>query len=164
MLTIRTALIATLLSTFVAAGCGGETGGEGGQTSTATQPSVCADDPSAMTYSPGMAEAASDGKVKVTLVSATPAPPSKGGNVFVIDLADESGQPISGASIDVKSFMPAHGHYATIVPTVKEGSQAGRYDISDVELFMLGLWQITFTVTPPGGAAEPVMFSFCVEG
>lgn len=164
MPTARASVTAALLSTLLAAGCGGGTGGEGGQTSTATHASVCASDPSAMDYAPGMEQSAADGKIKITLVSAAPAPPAKGGNVFVIDVADEGGQPVSGASIDVKSFMPAHGHSATVVPTVKAGSQPGRYDVSGVELFMLGLWQITFTVTPAGGAAEPVVFSFCIEG
>jgi hypothetical protein len=60
--------------------------------------------------------------------------------------------------------MPAHGHGASAVPPVQAGSQPGRYTLTGLDLFMAGTWQITFTVTPSGGAAEPVMFTFCVEG
>lgn len=160
----RALSLASLGTTIALAACGGDTTGTGGQTTSTTTNHVCAADSGATTYSAGMSAGAADGKVTVTVVEANPAPPSKGGNSFVIDVTDDAGKPISGAQIQVTSYMPAHGHYATLVPVVKAGSQPGRYDISNVELFMIGLWQITFTVTPSGAAAEPVMFSFCVEG
>jgi len=153
-------LAAPLLAIALAA-CGGGGGGAGGQ---ATQSSVCSGDPRAEGYAVGASQAAMDGSVKVTFVSAEPAPPAKGGNTFTVDVTDAMGQPIDGAAITVKPFMPDHGHGASVTPTVTPGSEAGRYEVTNVELFMPGIWEITFTVTATGGAPEPVKFTFCVDG
>lgn len=153
---------ATVLALLPA--CGTGTGGQGGETTTTTGGVCAALDAGADTYAAGLSRVSADGQVKVAFVSAQPAPPAKGANDFVIDVTDASGQPLTGASIALEAFMPAHGHGATAVPAVQPGSQPGRYTMTGLGLFMAGTWQITFTVTPTGGTAEPVMFTFCVEG
>jgi len=163
---IRSTLaVAPLLALSLAAcGEGGGSGGSGGQTSTTSTMSVCAADSGAVAYAVGLSQAAMDGKVTITFVDAKPAPPAKGGNTFTIDVTDDASAPVDGATITVAACMPLHGHCATVTPTVTPGSQPGRYVVDDVELFMPGLWAITFTVTPSSGAPDPVTVSFCVEG
>lgn len=160
---IRPALTAVLVLTLAACSDGNGTTGSGGQTST-TSTSICAADSGAVAYAVGLTQAAADGKVTITFADAEPAPPAKGSNTFTIDVTDDEGQPISGAAITVQVCMPLHGHCATVTPTVTAGSQAGRYVVDKVDLFMPGLWTITFTVTPSGGTADPVTVSFCIEG
>lgn len=162
--TRRSLLIAPLL---VLVACGSDTtgtGGTGGQTSTTTAASVCASDARVTPYADGLSAAATDGKVKVTFIDASPTPPEKGGNTWTIDVTDDLGQPIDGATIALKPFMPDHGHGPTVVPTVKAGSQAGRYVVDLIQLIMPGVWESTFTITKPGGAPDVVVFTFCVDG
>lgn len=158
----RTLVIAPLL---VLAACsdGSGSSGTGGSTST-TSASVCAADSGAIDYAVGVGAAADDGNVKITFADADPAPPGKGNNVFTVDVTDGVDQPLTGADITVKACMPLHGHCASVTPTVTADAKAGRYVVTNVDLFMSGLWTITFTVTPSGGAADPVNISFCVEG
>lgn len=165
MKTMNRAFLSTplLVLGLLACGDGSGTSGSGGQTTT-TSGSVCAADSGAVTYAVGLTQAAADGKVTITFADADPAPPAKGGNTFTIDVADAMGSALEGAAITVKACMPLHGHCATVTPTVTAGSQPGRYVIDNVELFMPGLWAVTFTVTPSGGAADPVTVSFCIEG
>jgi hypothetical protein len=162
---IRCALAAAPLIAFALAACSdnGGTTGSGGQTSTTTG-SVCAADSGAVDYAVGLTQASMDGKVTITFADADPAPPAKGLDELTIDVTDDTGKPLEGAAIAVKSCMPLHGHCSTITPTIKPGTQPGRYVIGQVELFMPGLWSITFTVTPSGGAPDPVTVAFCVEG
>ena len=157
------ALPAALLLASALFGCGSEsgTGGSGGQTTTGPR---CASDPRVTSYAVGIAATSTDGKTKVTFADALPAPPEKGSNVWTIDVADDQGKPVEGATIKLELFMPEHGHAATITPTVKAGDKAGRYVVSDIELFMPGIWENTFTITPAGGIATTVVFTFCVDG
>jgi hypothetical protein len=163
---LRFALTAAPLFALALAACsdGGGTSGSGGQTTTTTSDSVCAADSGAVDYAVGLTQSAMDGKVTISFADADPAPPAKGLNKLTIDVTDDAGQPIDGATIAVKSCMPLHGHCSTITPTITAGSQPGRYVIDQVELFMPGLWEIALTVTPSGGAADPVSVSFCIEG
>jgi hypothetical protein len=165
------AFVALPLPVMIAfAACGNATapsggiGGGGGGGGQSMEVPACASDARVTAFAAGLEAKAQDGKVRVTFVSATPAPPAKGTNAFTIDVADESGAPIDGASIVVKPFMPDHGHGASVVPKVAAGAQAGRYEVSDVELFMPGVWEITFEVTPAGGAMDAVKLAFCVAG
>jgi hypothetical protein len=157
-------LVLLAIVALAACGPGSSSGtGGGGSTSTGTQSSVCASDPRAMQYAVGLSQTSTDGKVKIAFADASPAPPAKGANVWTITVTDGAQMPIDGATITVKPFMPDHGHGSSAVPKVT-GKGSGSYEISNLELFMPGIWQITFTVTPAGGAAESVVFTFCVEG
>jgi len=33
-----------------------------------------------------------------------------------------------------------------------------------IDLFMPGIWTVTFSITPPSGPVESVVFSFCIDG
>jgi hypothetical protein len=101
--------------------------------------------------------------VQATFVSADPAPPIKGDNTWVLTFSDLEGQPLSGLDIVAIPMMPDHGHGTPIAAMVTALETPGQYEITPVNLFMAGYWQITFDVTLPDDGQDSVMFGFCVE-
>lgn len=144
--------------TLATAGCGGGGGDEGGSGGAAGSAGTAGCD----TFSAGMAKTTPAGTV-VTLESATPAPPEKGYNTWMIGIADGAGAPVDGASLTVTPFMPEHGHGSPVTPSITPQG-AGKYEIDKVNFMMPGVWETTIEVAPPGGKPESVMFGFCIEG
>jgi hypothetical protein len=101
--------------------------------------------------------------VRATFVSGDPAPPIKGDNTWVLDFTDLDGASLVGPTITALPMMPDHGHGTPINAEVIALADPGRYEITPVNLFMTGLWQITFDVTLAGGEQDSLMFAFCVE-
>jgi hypothetical protein len=168
-----------LCAALLTAACGpDETSGTGGQasssstatsvssaTSTGTQSAgSCAQDPRVVAYAAGVVATATDGALSVHFMAADPAPPAKGNNTWTVRVLDGKGDPVNGAAIVTKAFMPDHGHGSSIKPQATGKGDDGTYEITPVNLFMPGVWQITFTVTPAGGKAESAIVNFCVEG
>jgi hypothetical protein len=140
---------------FLLAACSSSSGpGEGNTT-------ACSADTRADTYVAGLEKGAGARKLKI--VDARPAPPSKGQNTWLLEVRDAAGTPVEGAQITVVPFMPDHGHGSAVVPEVK-ALGGGRYEVTKLYLSMAGLWEMTVTVTPPGGAAEKAVFAFCLDG
>ncbi len=152
------------------AGCGGgETGTSGESTTTTTSATTtetpaCAADPRAQVYAVGLSGSSADGAVTITFVDADPAPPAKGNNTWTVTIEDAAGDPIGGATIETTAYMPDHGHTSPIKPAATSLDDKGTYQIDPVNLFMPGIWEVTLTVTPTGGTAEAVKFTFCIAG
>lgn len=100
--------------------------------------------------------------VTATFVSSDPAPPIKGDNTWVLDFTDAQGMPLADLEIVVTPMMPDHGHGTPINAVVTATDTAGRYEVTPVNLFMAGYWEITFDITV-AGQADTLMFGFCVE-
>jgi hypothetical protein len=111
----------------------------------------------------GMQKLAPGGTL-VSLMSAMPAPPGRDDNTWEIDVARDGG-PVDGATVKVTPFMPDHRH-GTSVPVVVTpvAETPGRYELSPINLWMPGLWEITIDVTPAGGTRDSVVFRFCITG
>jgi hypothetical protein len=154
---IATPLAACASSTSGGGGTGASTGG------TVTTDSVCATDPRATPYSAGLSATATSGS-KLSILTADPAPPVTGENTWTIKLTDATGAPMSGATIALKPYMPDHGHGSSIVPQVSAMPADGTYQVKLIDLFMPGIWENTFTITPASGPVETVVFTFCVDG
>jgi hypothetical protein len=106
-----------------------------------------------------MSKETEDGAIKVVLKKSDVAPPAQGLNTWTLEITDASGQPVAGADVQASSRMPDHTHPATKKTGTETG--AGVYDV--VPYFsMPGYWETTLTVTPAGGTAGSVMFSFCI--
>lgn len=97
-----------------------------------------------------------------TFVSANPAPPIKDDNTWVMEFTDPGGAPLVDPTIVVIPMMPDHGHGTPVAAVVTATTTAGQYTIDPVNLFMEGLWEITFDVTV-AGEQDTVVFKFCVE-
>jgi hypothetical protein len=96
------------------------------------------------------------------LVSGDPAPPARGTNTWTLHVNDASGKGVDGAQLDVKPFMPQHGHGSSVEPTVT-ATGSGAYTIGNLYLFMPGLWTITITATTPS-VTDAAVFTFCIAG
>jgi len=155
---------------LLAAGCGSaETGGTGGQSSTSSSTgtpaeSICAKDPRVVVYAVGVEAKATDGALTVHFLGASPSPPVKGNNLWTVQLLDGQGQPVNDATIITKAFMPDHGHGSSIKPQATAKGADGTYEITPVNLFMPGVWQITFEVKTTSGMADSAVVMFCVDG
>lgn len=95
-----------------------------------------------------------------TLLSATPAPPSRGNNSWTLQLTNATG-PVGGATIVVSPFMPDHQHGTPIEVMVTPLLDAGQYELSPINMWMPALWETTIQATS-GGATDRVVFKFCV--
>ena len=62
--------------------------------------------------------------------------------------------------------MPAHGHGTS--PQFTDGVEStetpGTYSLSDMDLFMAGVWMIAIEMSTPEGVADEVVFHFMLEG
>lgn len=132
-----------------------------GETSEDAGTVSCDKEPGLDTY---VANLTKTGKSNVSfvLVSGDPAPPARGTNTWNVKISGADGAPLDGAQVDVKPFMPKHGHGSSVVPTVTP-TGAGTYAITNLNLFMPGLWTITITAKS-GTTTDSAVFTFCIAG
>ncbi|MFO7561541.1 MAG: FixH family protein [Enhygromyxa sp.] len=96
--------------------------------------------------------------VTVSFVTADPAPPALGDNTWTVTLSEPD------ASITaVTPFMPDHDHGTPVEAIVTATANPGEFEISPVNLFMAGLWEVTLDISTEAGTPEQVVFAFCVE-
>lgn len=104
-----------------------------------------------------------DGETTFKLVSSAPAPPTRGDNVWILEIRTANA-PYEGA-VEVTPFMPDHRHGTSIVTVVTPvAGTPGQYDAMPVNLFMPGLWEITVETQPTPTTGDSVVFRFCVSG
>jgi hypothetical protein len=87
------------------------------------------------------------GSYRISLHSAPDAAPSRGVNTLrlvVTKVADDT--PVSDLQLDVVPWMPAMGHGTSVKPSVEPGPEPGSYTVTNVNLFMAGLWEIRTTI------------------
>jgi hypothetical protein len=98
------------------------------------------------------------GGTTFTLLSATPSPPSRDDNTWVLDISTASG-PYSGA-VTVVPFMPDHRHGTPIeVVVTPDPNVPGRYNAAPINLWMPSLWEITVRA-----GTDSTVFRFCIPG
>jgi nitrate/TMAO reductase-like tetraheme cytochrome c subunit len=112
-----------------------------------------ADDPlaGAELYVPGIEKAGKAGQARFSIVSASPEPPGLGENVWIVEVRDAEGAPLTQLQIDAGTWMPQHVHGSPIFGKSEHQGQ-GRYRVSPIQLFMSGLWEVTLAAT--GKAAD----------
>jgi hypothetical protein len=94
----------------------------------------------------------SDNGIYALEIHSAPEPaPSRGVNTLRLKVTNAAdGTPATDLSLDIVPWMPAMGHGASVKPTVSPGPEPGSYDVTNVNLFMPGLWEIR---TKIGGTA-----------
>lgn len=154
------ALLLSVLALGSVAGCAADD--DAGNTNTMLR---CADETRALPYSPGMSIDSTDSVWTLTLVDASPAPPDKGKNYWLVELeATGDTTPVDGATMSVQEFMPDHGHGSTPpLPTVTPTGDPGQYTIDDIDLWMPGYWEVRVDVDKDS-STDRVVFPFCIEG
>lgn len=160
MTTMRTMTL-TLGLALAAAACGGEEPSTGD-----TRALLCANEARADDFTPGLEKATTEGLFSVRLldsmVEGEPRSPDRGFNTWMLQVVDGSGNLVDGADVEIRPWMPDHGHGTT--PLIHSGAaMTDGYEVGPFDLFMGGFWE--FTVTVRSGAAEDeAVFGFCLEG
>jgi hypothetical protein len=112
---------------------------------------------------PGLLAEGVDSLLATTLDEVDPDPPGPGANAWTLTVLDGADAPVQDCELLVTPWMPDHGHgssEATSTPGVEPGS----YEVTDVDVTMVGFW--TFGIDVDCGAAgiDEVEYRFCVEG
>jgi hypothetical protein len=90
------------------------------------------------------------GQLKID-VRTSPQPPERGTNDVELTITGAAdGLARDGLALGIKPWMPAMGHGSSIVPIIAP-KMNGKYLVSNVDLFMPGLWQLRLTIS---GQAE----------
>ena len=73
------------------------------------------------------------------------------------------GAPSTGATIELRPWMPLHGHGTApeIFFGVDQGD--GIYAFEAIDLFMPGLWELNFTMSD-AVQTDDALYRFCLEG
>jgi hypothetical protein len=146
----------------------GDAAGSGGAPATATNSAMAtcmAQWPTATTFAANMTGVlgADAGGVTVTLETATPSPPIVGQNNWTLRVLDANGTPVTGATLEISQWMPAHMHPGPNFPkSVDMGG--GEYQLQPVDFSMDGFWQNHVEVKQSTmGIDETADFNFCLE-
>lgn len=75
---------------------------------------------------------------------------------WTLHVSDNAGNPVAGASIDVKGGMPAHNHGLATSPVVEEQG-LGNYQLLGLRFHMMGYWELTLTISAAGVRDEVVI-------
>ena len=147
------------LLALLAAACTSASAGSGADAASLVS---CEHDPRIAVYTAGIEAKSPDGSVHIRLLASDPSPPARGTNTWTIRILGSDGKDLTGATIDVKPFMPDHGHGPSALP-VASANADGSWSVANLDLFMPGVWRVTFTVHGPSGDRD-VVFFFCIEG
>jgi hypothetical protein len=136
----------------------------------------CSNQPGLDTYSAGTKKLAVGGRFEFELVSSTPAPPALGNNTFLVRVTAPGGDTALNGDLIVALDMPEHGHPSPKAPNISFDPDLKTFTLDPMDLFMVGLWRITFTFFEAslgdGGAAgssamdavqDSAVFKFCIE-
>ena len=120
---------------------------------------ACAHDVRVQAYAVGtQREGAS---VRLRLDGVDPPPGARFNYAWTLAAADLAGAPLEGLTMTARPWMPDHGHGASVVPTIS-ALGGGRYAVANVDLFMAGVWTVTFSIHLPSGATDTVAFAVCI--
>ena len=158
---VRSGLTAVSLTAALLACSGDDASGGGATTGDAGRGVGCSQDPRVKTFAAGMQAKSSSGKLVVEIVNASPSPPQRGAgdagiNAWTVKVTAD-GQPATGP-VEVKALMPDHGHSSPKAPVIAANPD-GTFAVTNLFLFMGGVWEISFSTSPQ----ETATFTLCVE-
>ena len=109
----------------------------------------------------GLTKAGQAGVLEFKLMSATPAPPARDDNTWVLQVNATGGSPVTGAAMTATPFMPDHQHGSGKNVVVEPMTEAGQYRLAPVNLWMPGLGEPTISASS-ASATDQVVFKFCI--
>lgn len=118
------------------------------------------------TFVVGLEKAGGSGIYNFRMMSATPAPPARGDNTWIVQInaldAGVVGDPVENAELKVTPFMPAHQHGTAVPIVITPLADPGQYELSPVNLWMQGVWETTIRATVDT-STDSALFKFCVD-
>jgi hypothetical protein len=99
--------------------------------------------------------------LRLSIIHATPSEPIQGDNAWTLAVTNASGVPLEGFSVEVEPWMPDHGHGTAHAPVVTH-HDGGVFRVASLDLWMAGLWEVRFTITPSAGDPETLVVSVSV--
>ena len=145
----------------LASGCGNPPAGDDDDDFTNVP---CDEDTRDDEYVAGLEKIGLSNMLKATLDDASPAPPDVGNNVWTLTVVDNGNDtPLDGCTFDVTPWMPDHNHGTSPAPIAAPAGGAGEYEVSQLNLFMGGLWEVTLEATCTG-MTDTLVYTFCLEG
>jgi hypothetical protein len=127
----------------------------------------CTNDPRVDTYTANLKKAGQRSMLTFTLVESKPGPPIRGTNVLKLKVTKMDETPVTG-DLQVKLWMPDHGHGTSVIPEITLDAVTSTYDIEPAYLFMPGVWMVQFTsyegAADAGAPLDIGAFYFCIEG
>ncbi len=111
------------------------------------------------TYAAGMSKIG-EGGLEFVLVASNPTPPSRGDNVWTVQVLDGSAA-LTDVTLGIEPFMPDHGHGTSKTATVTAGG-GSEYQIDPVNLWMPGFWEVKVNASN-ANATDSTTFRFCVD-
>ena len=122
----------------------------------------CADENRDDEFVVGIEKTGQNNKLVFKLLEATPAPPMRGDNTWILQLTSQTAAaPVTGAAMVVTPFMPDHQHGTPINVVIDPMPTAGQYKLEPVNMWMPGLWQTTIEAQN-GQDTDKAVFSFCI--
>ena len=126
----------------------------------ASSPSPMPEPPSAPTQVAAEAPVASvpsaSGRLRVEVL-APAVPLRRGPQRFVVRVSEVAGgQPVQGLTLGVQPWMTSMGHGISETPRVTPVGP-GRFEVSDLDLFMPGAWELRLSLTGAGVKEEAVV-------
>ena len=116
------------------------------------------------TYVVGLEKSGQAGLITVRLQESTPSPRDTGFYTWTIDIVDASGAPVTGATVQAEPTMPDHGHGTNPKYTDAVEGDPGTYQLTEMNLFMEGIWNVAIRITMTGGEEDQVEYNFFLEG
>jgi len=159
---MRSLVISCSLAT--AAACGG---GGGDPPVDADEALACVATGRGETFVVGLEHAGDKGMLDFKLMSATPAPPGRDFNSWLLQVSSMAsgvvGAPVSGATLLVAPFMPDHQHGpGAYKPMITPMPDAGQYKIDQINTWMPGYWEITIDAKVDA-VDDQTVFKFCIQ-
>jgi hypothetical protein len=119
-------------------------------------------------FAVGLSHTGVNAAYKFELRSAMPATPDRADRgTWVIAISWEAtGAPVTGASLTVTPFMPDHQHGpGAYTPQIQAMPTPGQYQISDINTWMPGYWEVTIDAMSPDKPPieDSAVFKVCVN-
>ena len=114
-------------------------------------------------YIAGMEQVGADGVFRVALIESSPIPQDLTLYTWLIEVRDADGNPVEGAAVVAEPTMPDHGHGTFPITTPGVAAEGvGRFTLSDMDLFMAGVWRVELRVSV-GDLTDTIRFHFALD-
>jgi hypothetical protein len=105
-----------------------------------------------------------DGKVVARLLDADNIPPRQFQNDWTIEFNTPGGEPIEDLElVDATPFMPVHGHDGVYPPEVTLLDEPGQFQVDNLNLWMIGPWEVRLRVESESAGDDYIVFHVCVK-